>query len=99
MSPVKRLCGFAFGLALTLTFAIGLSVRAQGPITGTWEKAAPFPEPEEELYSAAANGKMYVEGGFGPGGHPVGMMWEYDPATDKWTKKKSMPVPAHHAAI
>ena len=63
------------------------------------EKAAPFPEPEEELYGAAANGKMYVQGGFGPGGHPVGMMWEYDPAADKWTKKKSMPVPAHHAAI
>ena len=64
-----------------------------------WEKAAPFPEAEEELYGAAANGKMYVFGGFGAGGHPVGMAWEYDPATDKWTKKKSMPIPAHHAAV
>jgi len=99
MSRLKLLCGFVIAPALILTLAITRNMHAQGPLVGSWEKAAPFPEPEEELYSAAANGKMYIEGGFGPGGHPVGMMWEYDPATDKWTKKKSMPVPAHHAAI
>ena len=60
------------------------TARAQGH----WEKAAPFPEPEEELYGVAANGKMYVMGGYGEGGKPVGMVWEYDPAVDKWTKKK-----------
>jgi len=64
-----------------------------------WSKAATFPQPEEELYGVAANGKMYVMGGFGQGGDPVGMLWEYDPATDKWTKKTSMPVKAHHAAL
>ena len=99
MSPIQRLCGAAISMILVLGLAIAPSARAQAPIVGSWEKAAPFPEPEEELYGAAANGKMYVEGGFGAGGHPVGMMWEYDPAADKWTKKKSMPVPAHHAAI
>ena len=30
---------------------------------------------------------------------PAGVNYEYDPATDKWTKKKSMPRPAHHAAL
>jgi N-acetylneuraminic acid mutarotase len=64
-----------------------------------WQKAAPFPEPEEELYGASANGKMYVMGGYGEGGSPVGMNWEYDPNTDKWTKKAGMPVKAHHAAM
>jgi len=99
MLPIRRLSGAAIGMTLILGLAITPSARAQAPVVGSWEKAAPFPEPEEELYGAAANGKMYVQGGFGPGGHPVGMMWEYDPAADKWTKKKSMPVPAHHAAI
>jgi N-acetylneuraminic acid mutarotase len=75
------------------------SYRHARPGATGWEKAAPFPEPEEELYGAAANGKMYVEGGFGAAGRPVGMMWEYDPGSDKWTKKKPMPIPAHHAAI
>jgi len=99
MPSIRRLHGIAAGSAIILTLAFSGVARAQGPVVGSWEKAAPFPEAEEELYAAAANGKMYVEGGFGPGGHPVGMMWEYDPTSDKWTKKKSMPVPAHHAAI
>ena len=28
-----------------------------------WKKAAPFPEPDEELYGVAVNGKLYVIGG------------------------------------
>ena len=63
-----------------------------------WRKAAPFPEPDEELYGVACNGKMYVIGGWADG-KARGANYEYDPATDKWTKKKSMPRPAHHAAL
>ena len=37
-------------------------------------------------------------GGWGEG-KARGANYEYDPATDKWTKKKSMPRPAHHAAL
>ncbi len=44
------------------------------------------------------NGKLYVIGGWGEG-KARGANYEYDPATDKWTKKKSMPRPAHHAAL
>src|SRR4029453_3880999 len=70
---------------------------AQMP-TSPWKKAAPFPEPDEELYGGACNGKMYVIGGWGDG-KARGANYEYDPATDKWTKKKPMPRPAHHAAL
>jgi peroxiredoxin/N-acetylneuraminic acid mutarotase len=70
---------------------------AQMP-TSPWKKAAPFPEPDEELYGVACNGKMYVIGGWGDG-KARGANYEYDPASDKWTKKKSMPHPAHHAAL
>src|SRR5919106_6103776 len=70
---------------------------AQMP-TSPWKKAAPFPEPDEELYGVAANGKLYVIGGWA-GGKAAGVTYEYDPATDKWTKKQSMPRPAHHAAL
>ena len=77
-------------------------VVAQGPSGGNlrWVKAAPFPEPEEELYGAVANGKLYVIGGFGymPFGNPPGLVYEYDPGPDKWTKKKNLPVRVHHQA-
>ena len=42
--------------------------------------------------------RLYVIGGWGDG-KARGVNYEYDPATDKWTKKKSMPRPAHHAAL
>src|SRR4029453_11848082 len=70
---------------------------AQMP-TSPWKKGAPFPEPDEELYGVAVNGKMYVIGGWGDG-KARGVNYEYDPATDRWTKKQPMPRPAHHAAL
>jgi N-acetylneuraminic acid mutarotase len=74
--------------------------QAVGQASLRWVKAAPFPEPEEELYGAVANGKLYVIGGFGymPFGNPPGLVYEYDPATDKWTKKKILPLKVHHQA-
>ena len=82
-------------IATSLVFATaGLAQMPPSP----WKKAAPFPEPDEELYGVAVNGKLYVIGGWGEG-KARGANYEYDPATDKWTKKKSMPRPAHHAAL
>ncbi|HWW82382.1 MAG TPA: tyrosinase family protein, partial [Vicinamibacterales bacterium] len=43
-------------------------------------------------------GKMYVIGGWDDG-KAGGVNYEYNPATDKWTKKQPMPRPAHHAAL
>src|SRR6186997_3725426 len=63
-----------------------------------WTKAAPFPIPEEELYGSVINGKFYVLGGFGVGGMAPGLVFEYDPATDRWTRKKDMPIKVHHQA-
>jgi len=59
-------------------------------------RLAPFPEPAEELYGATVNGKMYVLGGYG---ERIGKVFEYDPASDRWTKKKTMQVPVHHQAM
>jgi len=32
-------------------------------------------------------------------GKPVGMNWQYDGASDKWTKMKDMPLPVHHSSL
>jgi N-acetylneuraminic acid mutarotase len=84
-------------VALMASVVFATTLLAQMP-TSPWKKGAPFPEPDEELYGVAVNGKLYVIGGWGDG-KARGANYEYDPATDKWTKKSPMPRPAHHAAL
>ena len=64
-----------------------------------WRTAAPFPEPSEEVYGVSANGKLYVFGGLAPGWTPKGLVYEYDPDSDSWTKKKNMPLLSHHLGV
>ena len=73
----------------------------QPPGAGRWVRLAPIPEPNEERNGVVANGKLYLFGGnpVGMTGTPPGAVWEYDPAGDKWTKKKNMPLAAHHVAV
>jgi N-acetylneuraminic acid mutarotase len=66
---------------------------------GPWQRLAPFPEPSEELLGAGAIGRLYVFAGLAPGWRPQGMVYEYDPVTDTWTRKRPMPVPTHHVAF
>ena len=89
--------GTAMLALMIASVAFVTTALAQMP-TSPWKKGAPFPEPDEELYGVAANGKLYVMGGWGDG-KARGANYEYDPATDKWTKKQPMPRPAHHAAL
>src|ERR1700680_4623895 len=78
------------GLVLATTFAYA---------QGKWVKLAPFPQPAEEISGVAAGGKMYVFAGLAPAWKPVGMVYEYDPAANTWTKKKPMALPSHHVAF
>lgn len=91
---MKRLTRAAAALAGLLVLS---AAEAQAP--GKWIKLAAFPEPAEELYGAAAGGKVYVFGGLAPGWKPRGFVFEYDPATDRWTKKKPMALASHHVAF
>src|SRR2546422_344177 len=84
----------------TVGVALAYLLCASGAFAqGKWTKLAAFPEPAEELLGASANGKMYVFCGLAPGWKPIGMVYEYDPATDKWTKKKPMPLASHHVSF
>ena len=100
MTARRTLSAVAAGLGLLVSI-VGMGqarLFAQDP-TLRWAKAAPFPEPEEELYGVAAGGRMYVIGGFGSNGRPApAMVYEYDATADRWTKKKPIPVPVHHQA-
>jgi cell division protein FtsW (lipid II flippase) len=55
--------GWRLLAAVATVVFLGQSVAGQM----RWLRLAPFPEPSEELYGVAANGKMYVLGGLGDG--------------------------------
>lgn len=89
-----------FGSRLRIVVALsGLLLAASAFGQGKWIKLAPFPDPSEELLGASAGGKMYVFCGLAPGWVPKALVYEYDPATDKWAKKKPMGLPSHHVAF
>lgn len=82
----------------------GAPAFAQLQGQGRWVRVAPIPQANEERQGAAANGRLYLFGGnpVGEGsmpGTPPGQVWEYDPAGDRWTRKKDMPLAAHHVAV
>jgi hypothetical protein len=56
-----------------------------------WKLSAPIPKGAEEVYGIAAGSKLYVLGGLGLDWKAMGMVMEYDPGADKWTRKGDMP--------
>ena len=85
---------------LTILLIIGLTAAMPAAnAQGKWVKLPPFPEPAEELLGAVAGGKFYVFAGLAPGFKPMGIVYEYDPGANQWTKKKPMALPSHHVAF
>src|SRR6266478_9051586 len=95
MSRSTRQLTWRFVVATACVICAACAAWAQG----SWVKLAPFPEPAEEISGASAGGKMYVFAGLAPVWKPVGMVYEYDPASNRWAKKKSMALPSHHVAF
>ena len=91
----RILAGLLMPVALLTFSAAAPGVSAQAK----WEKLAPFPEPAEEILGVAAAGKMYVFAGLIPFWKPKGLVYEYDPSSNHWTKKKPMALPSHHVAF
>jgi N-acetylneuraminic acid mutarotase len=86
-------------LRLCLAAMLAASFFVSAAYAQKWGRLADFPEPAEEVYGIAAGGKLYVFGGLAPQWTPKGMVYEYDPDGDTWTKKKNMPLASHHVAF
>ena len=82
------------------------------PKNDTWKALAPLPTKRGSPNAAVVNGKIYVIGGAGlqPGSketvvHParahrsLGANEVYDPATNTWQARSSMPTARNHAAV
>ncbi len=107
MLTTRREFGLLSAAALTALGTAGTARRAaaQAPAPAAptavnpWVTLAPFPEGSEELLGAVANGKLYVLCGLGPAWKPLALVYEFDPAANKWTQKKPMALPSHHVAF
>ncbi len=67
-------------------------VEAYDPVAGTWQAHTALPIPIDHGNVAAANGKLYLLGGFSMGGATTGATWEYDPVSRApWVMKQAMP--------
>ncbi len=85
-----------------LTFLDTLEVY--DPVADMWELKTPMPTPRNRVEVAELDGLLYVVGGrkYDPGyseGVAVGTLEVYDPATDSWITKTSMPTPRSWAVL
>ena len=95
---IRRVSAAATVAAVILVVAPRLLSQARELPGGyRWSTAAPFPEPQEELYALTVNGKVYIVGGFGKTGDPQGSCRGPTPQ-QTGGPKKSMPKPVHHQA-
>lgn len=64
-----------------------------------WQSLANFPVPRNHMGSAVVAGKIYALGGqqnHNVGGNDTDLVHEYDPLTDTWTQKASIPFAFSH---
>src|SRR2546426_9300774 len=94
---MPRVALAAFLLAGTLA-SVAAAVGAQSK--GEWGAKAPALLKRTEVAVAAVRGKVYVVGGFQQGLSFIApAVEEYDPATDTWRHRASLPSGLHHAGI
>jgi hypothetical protein len=77
-------------------FATYSTVEAYDPATNTWSTKASMPAPLADMSAAVVGGLIYVAGGEYPGTVPGGPVYHsevyaYNPFTDTWATKASMP--------
>ena len=103
--PMSTLVLFLAALCL---LALPLSTQSIEPESdrGVWRTAAPAPTKRTEVAVVTLRDKIYVVGGFEQPGFSnlmnlaiTASVEEYDPSTDRWTTKTSMPVGLHHVGI
>lgn len=87
----------AGGLALNASSNGWLALdafEAYDPLTDTWEVRAPLPVGLHHTAMAAADGRIYVAGGYDADDFTVDVvaLWAYDPQTDTWERRADLPV-------
>ncbi len=104
--------GFTLGAEPKMSWKPTSSAWAYDPQADAYKPLAPLPRARGAGYAVTVGGRIYVIGGVSsstdgltskpialatPGGQTVvGFVDEYDPATDSWRPRASMPTPRNH---
>ena len=78
------------------------TVEAYDPAGNTWTTKASMPTARHRLAVGVVNGILYAVGGFGNLGSPPALLATveaYDPATNSWTTRASMPTARNDLAV
>ncbi|MGD0405922.1 MAG: hypothetical protein ABSB10_04650 [Candidatus Bathyarchaeia archaeon] len=78
MAPVDERSGFTHYITSNVN-------EVYDTVTGTWVTRAPMPDAGMQISAQEVNGKLYVIG--------LAHIHVYDPVSDSWTNKTSMPLP------
>jgi RNA polymerase sigma factor (sigma-70 family) len=73
---------------------ISMVYQAEG---GVWTSKSDMSTGRAYVSTVAVNGKIYAIGGTSRSGHGLSSVEEYDPVTNKWTKKADMPAGGRRA--
>jgi N-acetylneuraminic acid mutarotase len=103
--PTPR-SGFAIAVYQNKIYCIGGTVgngyvgnnEAFDPVTNTWQTKSSMPTPRADLSANMVNDKIYLIGGkryssVSPYFNETNINEAYDPATDSWSTKASVPTP------
>ncbi len=66
---------------------------------GYWFERADLPTARQEILPATLDGKVFVIGGWIPGGTFTDLVEAYDPSTDTWSTLPPLPYSLHHSAL
>jgi len=94
-----------FLCAVFVATVFSVPVKAVDDTGDYWVTKEPIPPsfspggPDRACAGVAVNGKVYVIGGYGTFGGHTSANQEYDPATDTWATKASMPTARSATAI
>jgi N-acetylneuraminic acid mutarotase len=87
-------------LPVIVTLAIGCGDDGGGGGGPGWSTHAPLSlGSRQEMGVAALDGKVYVVGGIDGSRQAIGTVEVYDPSTDRWTQRASLPDPMHHVNL
>ncbi|HXX74776.1 MAG TPA: kelch repeat-containing protein [Nitrospiraceae bacterium] len=82
-------------LGNVLNLSITPSLEVYDPSTDRWTVKAPLPVGLHHVGLGVTGGRLYVIGGYKQSGlsvwQPVATVYAYDPATDTWAERASMP--------
>ena len=86
-------------LLAAVALAVGCGDDGGGGEAG-WSTHAPLSlGPRQELGVAALDGKIYAVGGIDGSRQAMATVEVYDPSTDRWTQRASLPDPMHHVNV